>query len=126
MEQGHRTRSTMGRWLSVTQSAADRCIALGHALEDDGDFAGALARYREAIGVAPDYAPAYMNAGNALGGLGRWDEALEAQRKAVECAPEYARAHFNLGAFLFNRGRLAEATAELLEASRHLGLIPDS
>ena len=108
----------MGRWLSVTQSAADRCIALGHALEDDGDFAGALARYREAIGVAPDYAPAYMNAGNALGGLGRWDEALEAQRKAVECAPEYARAHFNLGAFLFNRGRLAEATAELLEASR--------
>ena len=96
---------------------ADRRIDQGQALEDQRDFAGALACYEQAIALAPAHARGHMNAGNALANLGRWDEALEAQRNAVRYAPTHAPARFNLGAFLFNRGQLAAASAELLTAS---------
>ncbi len=98
-------------------ASVDRLIEAGHVLEDAGDSEGALARYREAIAIAPGYARAHMNAGNALRNLERWDEALAAQRAAIACAPDRAPAHFNLGALLLARARLPEAERELLRAA---------
>ena len=60
----------MGRWLSVTQSAADRCIALGHALEDDGDFAGALVDIRTREFPAQRSVSVQFNGGYSSGSSG--------------------------------------------------------
>src|SRR6478672_2310833 len=88
---------------SVT-GEADRLIAGGHLLEDEGDIAGALACYRQAAALARDYPRAYMNVGNALRRLQHWTEAISAYRQAIACSPSYAPARFNLGALLADRG----------------------
>ena len=97
---------------------AERLIAAGNALEDDGEFAAALDRYRAAAAIAPDFPRVHMNVGNALRRLERWDEAIAAQRRAVECAPEYAPARFNLGFVLGEHGERSAAEGELREARR--------
>ena len=97
---------------------AERLIAAGNALEDDGEFAAALDRYRAAATIAPAFPRAHMNVGNALRRLERWDEAIAAQRRAVECDPQYARARCNLGLLLAERGESKAAEEELLQALR--------
>jgi predicted O-linked N-acetylglucosamine transferase (SPINDLY family) len=97
---------------------ADWILEAAHPLEDAGDVEAALARYREAADVAPEYARAHMNVGNALRRLERWDEALAAYRMAIACEPDSPRARFNLGSLLFELDRFAEAERELLEALR--------
>jgi predicted O-linked N-acetylglucosamine transferase (SPINDLY family) len=97
---------------------ADRLIAQGNELEDNGDFAAALSCYRAALALAPDYARAHMNVGNALQRLGRLDEAIAVQREATVRAPDYAPAHFNLASLLVVSGDLAAAESKLREALR--------
>jgi protein O-GlcNAc transferase len=103
---------------SVASEPADRLIAQGNELEDNGDFAAALSCYRAALTVAPDYARAHMNVGNALRRLGRLDEAIAAQRQAAVCAPDYAPAHFNLAALLLASGDFGAAESQLRDALR--------
>ena len=97
---------------------ADRLIAQGNRLEDDGEFEGALRLYREALRAKPDYAKAHLNIGNALRAWGRTEEAASALRKALQCSPDYVPARFNLGALLAASGELADAERELREALR--------
>ena len=98
--------------------SAERLIAQGNALEDNGEFAAALSCYRAALTLAPDYARAHMNVGNALRRLGRLDEAIAAQREAVLRAPDYAPAHFNLAALLVASGDLEAAESRVRDALR--------
>jgi protein O-GlcNAc transferase len=98
---------------AVAPESADRLIAQGNALEDNGDFEAALHCYREALSVAPGYPRAHMNIGNALQRLGRLDEAIAAQREASGCAPDYAPARFNLAALLVAAGDWVAADSEL-------------
>ena len=50
-------------------------------------FAEALARYREALAINPDYAPAQAGRGEALVRLGRYEEALPALERALALGP---------------------------------------
>lgn len=51
-----------------------------------GDDGGAVHCLRELFAVAPDYVPAYVQAGQALARLGRDDEARDAFRQGIAVA----------------------------------------
>ena len=74
-----------------------------------GQVDEAIAHYRKALEIKPDYAEAHNNLGNALAGRGQVDEAIAHYRKALEIKPDYAEAHNNLGNALAGRGQVDEA-----------------
>jgi tetratricopeptide (TPR) repeat protein len=83
---------------------------LGAALQSDGRLDEALAHYRRATALQPDYAPAYNNMAAALRRKGRLDEALMTYQHALELRPDYPEAHYNLANALLDAGRPDEAS----------------
>src|SRR5690349_7528560 len=67
---------------------------LAHQL---GDLESAVASYRKALALQPDFVEAYCNLGSALREQGRLDEAVAAFRNALARRPDDVFAHFNLG-----------------------------
>ena len=84
-------------------------MTLGRASAARGDHAQALAEYRRAVEISPQYAKAYNSMGLALEELGRDDEALSAYMKAAETDSSLASVRNNIGSFLLKRGEVAEA-----------------
>ena len=80
-------------------------------LKDQGKPDEAVACYRRALELKPDYAEAHNNLGNALKEQGKLDEAVACCRRALELKPDYAEAHNNLGVALKEQGKLDEAIA---------------
>ncbi len=81
-----------------------------------GQVDEAIAHYRKALEIKPDYVEAHNNLGNALAGRGEVDEAIAHYRKALEIKPDYAEAHNNLGTALAGRGEVDEAIAHFRKA----------
>ena len=54
---------------------------LGNALADADRLDEAIAHYRKALEINPDYAEAHNGLGNALAGRGQIDEAIAQYRK---------------------------------------------
>ena len=71
----------------------------------------AVACYRRALELKPDFAEAHNNLGNALQDQGKLDEAVACYRRALELKPDFAEAHNNLGNALKDQGKLDEAVA---------------
>jgi predicted O-linked N-acetylglucosamine transferase (SPINDLY family) len=65
-------------------------------LKDVGQLDGAVAAYRQAIRLKPDYALAHGNLGNALKDMGQLEEAVASFREAIRLKPDFAEAHSNL------------------------------
>jgi len=105
----HAARVTEGNWLAAT--------VIGMDLERRGDRAGAIARYREAVGWNPRAPEALNNLGNALTAEGRLDEGIGYLREAVRAWPGHLSALSNLGAALAEAGRAAEAVPYLAQAA---------
>jgi tetratricopeptide (TPR) repeat protein len=96
----------------VTSSARARAITesnLGAALHDDGHYEAAVARYRRALEIAPDYVPAINNLGVTLRAMGRFDEAIAIYRDGLRLRSDYPDLHFNLANALLAAGRRDEA-----------------
>ena len=91
---------------------------LGVALMDQGKLDAAIARFRQALALKADFAPAQMNLGIALQQLGRDEDAAAAYRRAIALKPDYTLAHVNLGDLLFDEGRPEEAVASYEQALR--------
>ena len=89
---------------------------LGVVLAGRGQVDEAIAHYRKALEINPDYARAHNNLGVALAGRGQIDEAIAHYRKALEINPDYAEAHNNLGMALAGRGQVDEAIAHYRKA----------
>ncbi len=89
----------------------------GFALYEKGDHDGAIAEYREAIRLKPDYADAHNNLGNALRDKGDLEGAIAEYREAIRLKPDYAEAHNNLGLALEAKGKKQAALAECRKAS---------
>jgi Flp pilus assembly protein TadD len=69
----------------------------------------AVATYRAALAIKPDYADPCINLGNALRLAGRLDEAAASYLRAIEIKPDHAEAHRNLGIVRFELNRREEA-----------------
>jgi len=77
----------------------------------------AVAAFRRAIQLQPDYAEAHSNLGNVLRDQGLLDEAIAADRRAIQLNPGYAKAHNNLGIALDEQGHREEAVAAFAQPS---------
>ena len=86
----------------------------------------AVAAYRVAIRVRPDYAAAYTNRGFALSRLERWDEARLAYEQAVRLAPEDVDARYNLGVALATLDRPEDALREFRQVLRRAPMDADA
>ena len=89
---------------------------LGVALAGRGQVDEAIAHYRKALEIKPNFAEAHDNLGLALAGRGQVDEAIAHYRKALEIKPDRAEAHYNLGDALAGRGQVDEAIAHFRKA----------
>jgi tetratricopeptide (TPR) repeat protein len=91
---------------------------LGIALSVAGKLDDAIAAYRTALQLRPDYALAHTNLGYALMLQGKIDEAIDQYRAALQANPHSAPAHTNLGSGLLQRGDTSEALSHFEEALR--------
>jgi tetratricopeptide (TPR) repeat protein len=87
-----------------------------------GRIDNAVARYRRALLLNPDYAEAHNNLGVALVAQARIVEAMTHYERALALKPDYADAHNNLGNALAAQGRIHDAVAHY---ERALILSPD-
>jgi protein O-GlcNAc transferase len=101
---------------------AERLIAEGNRLEEQGDLRGARGRYAAAVAQAPQNARAHLNLGIALQALGDLDGAAAAYETALGLDPGSPYPAYNLAKLLHARGAHARAE-ELLRGA--LGRKPD-
>ncbi|MFZ2540828.1 MAG: tetratricopeptide repeat protein, partial [Gallionella sp.] len=76
-----------------------------------GQLDKAVASYRRAVALKPDYADAYYNLGNVLMDIRKLDESIASYRRAVELRPNFVDAHNNLGTSLKELGQFDNAMA---------------
>ena len=88
------------------------------ALAERRRLAEAIAEFRIAIGLKPDYTEAHANLGSALRAQGKLPEAVAEFRKAMRLKPDVAWTHVNLGSVLLVQGKQAEGIAEYRQALR--------
>jgi tetratricopeptide (TPR) repeat protein len=93
------------------------------ALAKKGDLGRAIAEYREALRLRPDFAEGHYNLGVTLGDKGDRDGAIASLRKAVALNPKFLEALGNLGVALSSKGELDEAIGVFRET---LKLYPDN
>ncbi len=80
--------------------------------------AEAIAHYRLALAMKPDFANAHNNLGNAWEGLGNSAAALQEYRQALEINPRDVDALRNFGLLLARQGRWEEAVPLFAGAAR--------
>jgi tetratricopeptide (TPR) repeat protein len=91
---------------------------LGHALSLQGNQSEAIAHFKEAMRIYPNYPVAQYNWANSLGYEGKVDEAIVHYREALKLNPDYEQAYYNLGKALALKGNLDEAKANFQNALR--------
>ena len=77
------------------QSAAEQYYHRGNALQNAGDFAGALAAYDVAVQASPHIAALHYSRGNALVMLDRLDEGIGAYDRCLMLEPANPQAQYN-------------------------------
>jgi tetratricopeptide (TPR) repeat protein len=92
--------------------------SLGLALDDAGDYAGAVAAIRESIRLDLTDSVAHYNLAGSLKNAGDLAGAIVEYRKALELKPNFPYALGNLGIALLEAGDTAGAKAALREAVR--------
>ena len=96
----------------------------------------AIASYKQAIKIKPDYAEAHCNLANAFRDMGDPENAIRNYKKAIKIKPNFAEAYNNLGLALYEKGNFQEAKKNFeyaiknrpnfAEAYNHLGLTLNS
>jgi hypothetical protein len=103
----------------VSQSPGDWRLhnQLGSEWMERGNYAAAIARYREAVRLHPSWAGCHINLGRALFMAGRYAEARVAFADALTRAPVYGLAHLMLGRTLLREDDLVGALREFRVAA---------
>ena len=101
-----------GMGYASSMSSKDDLYDRATDLFGDGKPEEAVAVYREALAVDPEFADAWHGLGMALSELGRHDEAIEAGKRLCELSPDDTLAHTTLSRFYQAAGRIPEAEAE--------------
>ncbi|MEG4500840.1 tetratricopeptide repeat protein [Microcoleus sp. F10-C6] len=84
---------------------------LGNSLQECGRFDEAVAAYKKAIELNPDFSWSYHSLGDVFLKLEKWEEAVAAYKKAVELNPDFSWSYHNLGDALLKLRRWEEAAA---------------
>lgn len=82
----------------------------------EGKLEEAVAHYRQAVELDPDYTDALHGLAQAYARLGHLDEAIAAARRISRLDPEDILAHTSLSRFLQQLGKTQEAEAEANQA----------
>ncbi|MGB7891933.1 MAG: tetratricopeptide repeat protein [Microcoleus sp.] len=85
--------------------------SLGNSLQESGRFDEAVAAYKKAIELNPNFSWSYHSLGDVLLKLEKWEEAVAAYKKAVELNPDFSWSYHNLGDALLKLGQWEEAAA---------------
>jgi predicted O-linked N-acetylglucosamine transferase (SPINDLY family) len=88
------------------------------AYEKQGEIDAALASFRAALEINPNYASAHANLGVVLHLCGDDDSAFEHFRRALDLDPNHAGARHNMGSVLLKQGDLDQAIACFLDVLR--------
>jgi tetratricopeptide (TPR) repeat protein len=91
---------------------------LGNLLLQGGRVEEAMAHYREALRIKPDFAQAHNNLGTVLLRQGRASEAIAQFQEALRLRPDATEVHTNLGNAYFDLGQASEAAAHYRETLR--------
>jgi eukaryotic-like serine/threonine-protein kinase len=78
----------------------------------------AIACFKKALEIQPDYPPTHLNLGKALQAKGDLNAAIAEWRTTIRLDPNFAMAHANLGSALHRKGNLDEALLALRMAVR--------
>ena len=82
-----------------------------------GDLAGAVASFKNALAIDPQHVAAHLNLGITLSDQGDLVDAVASYKRALAIDPQHAAGvHFNLGIALCNQGDLAGAVASYTRA----------
>jgi hypothetical protein len=103
--------------------------SLGNAVCVQGELDEAIACYRRALGLKPDYVEAHSNLAIALQGQGQLDEAITCCRRAIALQPNYVRAYNNLGDACLAQGKFElaiDAYRHAVRLSANVGLVQDA
>ncbi len=84
---------------------------LGNSLEESGEFNDAVAAYRKAVELNPDFSWSHHSLGDVLLKLERWEDAVAAYKKAVELNPDFLWSYHNLGDALLKLEHWEDAVA---------------
>jgi Flp pilus assembly protein TadD len=76
----------------IDSGSAESHLRLGVALGQQSQFDEALAQFRKALELKPDYAEAHYNMGFALQKKGSWKDAMAHYETAIQLKPDYALA----------------------------------
>lgn len=101
---------------SLAANSAEAYSNHGQRLKENGRLDEAVASYRQALAIKPDYAEAYGDLGNVFKEQGKLDKAIASYQQALALKPDYAKAYINLGVVLQEGGLLAEAAANYKRA----------
>jgi protein O-mannosyl-transferase len=113
-------RSELSLWSDAAAKAPNKPrphLNLGQALMAKHDVDAAIAQYRLALRVDPEYVDAHNNLGVALVEKGQVDEAIAHLELAVALLPSDANAQYNLGLAYGRKGRI-----ELAREHMQLGM----
>jgi len=111
------TRAITSRQLSSTNLAITLSNR-GIAWANKGDYDRAIADFKEAIWLSPQYAPAYNNRGNAWNFKRDYDQAIADYDEAIRLSPQYATAYTNRGSAWDSKGDYDRAIVDHSEAIR--------
>ena len=84
---------------------------LGNFLQESGRFDEAVAAYKKAIELNPNFSWSYHSLGDVLLKLEKWEEAVAAYKNAVELNPDFSWSYHNLGDALLKLQQWEEAAA---------------
>ncbi|WP_445248634.1 tetratricopeptide repeat protein [Microcoleus sp. OTE_8_concoct_300] len=82
---------------------------LGNSLQESGRFDEAVAAYKKAIELNPNFSWSYHCLGDVLLKLEKWEEAVAAYKKSVELNPDFSWSYHNLGDALLKIRQWEEA-----------------
>ncbi|MBW1824581.1 MAG: tetratricopeptide repeat protein [Deltaproteobacteria bacterium] len=77
---------------------------LGNAYKNSDRLDEAIAEYKRALAINPNYLDALYNLGNTYLKKGKLDKAIDMYKKALAISPNFSRAHRNLGSAYLKKG----------------------
>jgi len=89
---------------------------LGFAYDKKGRLDEAIAEYKRALAIDPNYAKSHYNLGIIYVNKSMFDEAISEFKKALTIDPNYVEAHCNLGIAYGSKNMFDEAISEFKKA----------